>query len=61
MAKEPKRTTKMYCPRCDRAYTAEGKDSYMNVLKRVISHVAEQHPDHDPEWYDTYPHKDEVK
>lgn len=35
-----------YCPRCDRVY---------DTLQKCIEHVAGQHPDHDPEWWDTHP------
>lgn len=42
----------MYCPRCDRQYTANTDNE---VLEKVKTHVSGQHPDHDPEWYDTYP------
>lgn len=40
------------CPRCDRKYGGKDKNEVWN---RVKKHVAEQHPDHDPEWFDTYP------
>lgn len=43
----------IYCPRCDRPYF--GVFSYEGVLDRVKAHVREQHPDHDPFWYETYP------
>lgn len=43
---ETQTSTQMYCPRCDRLY---------ENLEKVKKHVAEQHPDHDPEWWETYP------
>lgn len=45
----------IFCPRCDRPYKGAIGESYRKLLDRVIKHVAEQHPDHDPEWYDTFP------
>lgn len=35
----------VYCPRCDRPYPD---------LETVKKHVVEQHPDHDPYWFETY-------
>lgn len=48
----------IYCPRCDRKYpTSEGSIKVrVAALKR---HVRLNHPDHDPEWYDTYPYSDD--
>lgn len=40
----------VYCPRCDRLYPN---------LAACIEHVDKQHPDHDPEWYDTHPQDDD--
>ncbi len=37
-----------YCPRCDKP---------KKNLEECKKHVAEQHPDHDPEWWDTHPHE----
>lgn len=38
-----------YCPRsCHEGRTYP-------TLESVKKHVAEQHTDYDPEWYDTYP------
>lgn len=42
----------MYCPRCDRPYEGNSND---DVLEKVKLHVQGQHPDHDPEWFETYP------
>lgn len=42
----------MYCPRCDRPYSGKNSDEALETVKK---HVAEQHPDHDPDWADTYP------
>ena len=39
-------TKPMYCPRCDKL------KPNLEVLK---DHVSKQHPDYDPEWWDTYP------
>lgn len=44
----------MYCPRCDRQYIGEGTKE-TNALAKVKKHVREQHPDHDPDWDQTYP------
>lgn len=40
----------VYCPRCDRLYPN---------LEAAKTHVAKQHPDHDPEWWDTHPSDDD--
>lgn len=40
----------MFCPRCDRKYGSNNKPA---LLEKVKQHVREQHPDHDPEWYET--------
>jgi hypothetical protein len=53
MAKSTSESPKMYCPRCDRLYYAS---TPAKLEEKVKKHVMEQHPDHDPEWYDTYPH-----
>lgn len=45
-----------YCPRCDNPYTSN--ESKAAALEKVKTHVAAQHPDHDPEWYETYPETD---
>lgn len=37
-----------FCPRCDRAYSHKNKDT---LLEKIKKHVAEQHPDHDPDWW----------
>lgn len=42
---------RVYCPRCDREYTSEV--SRADAMEKVKKHVPEQHPDHDPEWWDT--------
>ena len=42
----------MYCPRCDRVKTGTTED---DVLEQVKKHVAENHQDHDPLWWETYP------
>lgn len=39
----------MYCPRCDRRFYAITK---AKAEKLLADHVANQHPDHDPEWND---------
>lgn len=44
----------MYCPRCDRPYVGEGTPD-TRALEKVKKHVSLKHPDHDPEWYETYP------
>lgn len=44
----------MYCPRCDRMYIGEGTPE-TRALAKVKKHVAGQHPDHDPLWFETYP------
>lgn len=43
----------MWCPRCDRPY--DSQKSEKDTLELVKKHVAEQHPDHDPNWHETYP------
>lgn len=45
----------IYCPRCQRGYNRKKGESYTDILNRVKDHVSLQHPDHDPEWADTYP------
>lgn len=40
----------VFCPRCDRSYFSESSEE--DALEKAKKHVAEQHPDHDPEWYD---------
>lgn len=49
----------LYCPRCDRAYTTPKGAKRIDTIERLKKHVALQHPDHDPEWFDTYPHPEE--
>lgn len=45
--------TEMYCPRCDHKYDSlKNREATLEIVK---DHVAKQHPDHDPEWWDTYP------
>lgn len=44
----------MFCPRCDRPYEGEGIAG-KTALDKVKYHVREQHPDHDPYWFETYP------
>lgn len=46
----------LYCPRCDRKYPNDGS-KYKDRLEKLKKHVSFQHPDHDPMWYDTYPHE----
>lgn len=55
MADKTPVVTTLYCPRCDRKYTSKKDESYKKLMDRLIKHVALQHPDHDPQWYDTYP------
>ena len=43
----------MYCPRCDKKFDSLVSDNA--TLELVKKHVAGQHPDHDPEWFETYP------
>lgn len=43
-----------YCPRCDRAYERKDGETYNAFVERVKRHVSQQHPDHDPEWWDTF-------
>lgn len=45
-------SNQMFCPRCDRPYFGKTADE---ALENVKKHVAEQHPDHDPVWWETYP------
>lgn len=47
-------TDVMFCPRCDRPYVGEGTKE-TSALEKVKRHVAGQHPDHDPQWFETYP------
>lgn len=47
----------LYCPRCDRAYTTK-KETRIDTIERLKKHVALQHPDHDPNWFDTYPNNE---
>lgn len=49
----------LYCPRCDRKYPDTGEKIHIRV-ENLKKHVREQHPDHDPEWFDTYPHEEEL-
>lgn len=43
----------MYCPRCDRPFNSgTSQDATLELVK---VHVAGQHPDHDPLWFETYP------
>lgn len=46
--------TTFFCPRCDRKFISVKNGSMVELLERVKKHVAGQHPDHDPEWYDTH-------
>lgn len=48
--------TVIFCPRCDRKFKGK-KDGelYGSIMDRLIQHVRIQHPDHDPEWFDTFP------
>lgn len=48
-------TSTLYCPRCDRKYDSKSGETYKRLMDRLIKHVSEQHPDHDPEWFDTFP------
>lgn len=49
----------IYCPRCDRPYLRNAGETHTELMNRVKDHVSQQHPDHDPEWFDTYPdHED---
>lgn len=45
----------LYCPRCDRVFITQN-EKRIDTIERLKKHVALQHPDHDPEWFDTYPH-----
>ena len=47
-----------YCPRCDRPFNLTKKG--LEALDQLKEHVANQHPDYDPEWYDTYPESEET-
>jgi len=47
----------MYCPVCDRKYDSE--KSKKDTLDKVKKHVELQHPDYDPEWWDTNTDLDE--
>jgi hypothetical protein len=40
-----------YCPRCPKEY--KSNISMELAEKECIKHVSGQHPDHDPNWYDT--------
>lgn len=46
------------CPRCDREFRFDDpvmpNNKEATPLARAIHHVSHQHPDHDPEWYDTH-------
>jgi hypothetical protein len=42
-----------YCPRCNRP--KKSTLSLGDALEQVKKHVEQNHPDYDPEWYDTYP------
>lgn len=48
----------IYCPRCDRIFSTI-KEKRVDTINRVKKHVAEQHPDHDSLWYETYPNSDD--
>lgn len=48
----PNETYSAWCPRCDREYQ---EDTWTKAFDKVKEHVKGQHPDHDPQWYDTYP------
>lgn len=48
----------IYCPRCQRPYNKGKGETYTDVMDRVKYHVSQQHPDHDPYWWDTYPDPD---
>lgn len=52
--KEKSMATTFFCPRCDRAYERETKETAKIFMKRVVNHVSQQHPDHDPDWWDTF-------
>lgn len=43
----------MNCPVCDRTY--DSGTTPESTLEIVKNHVEEQHPDYDPEWWDTSP------
>lgn len=45
----------VYCPRCQRGYNRKSGETYTDILNRVKDHVSLQHPDHDPDWADTFP------
>ena len=58
--KKPRVAVAIFCPRCDRKFSNKNdKETYARVMKRVIIHVDDQHPDHDPYWYETYPEDEE--
>lgn len=42
----------IYCPRCDRRYSGLDAEALETRMRR---HVAAQHPDHDPLWFETGP------
>lgn len=48
----------LYCPRCDRKFL-ESSGPLRKRVEALKKHVRDNHPDYDPEWYDTYPHKEE--
>ena len=48
----------LYCPRCDRVFITQS-EKRTDTIERLKKHVALQHPDHDPNWYDTHPHAEE--
>ena len=54
-AKNKELVSTVYCPRCDKAFDRKTGWTYTELLNKVKSHVEHQHPDHDPEWFDTYP------
>lgn len=47
--------TTFHCPRCDRSYSSKDFKNLKQLEERVRKHVREQHPDYDPEWFDTFP------
>jgi hypothetical protein len=44
-----------FCPRCGRKHEAPTR---AQVEEDVKGHVADAHPDYDPDWWDTYPAND---
>lgn len=48
----------IFCPRCDRAYP-KSMGALRDRIQTLKRHVRLQHPDHDPQWYDTYPHSND--